>query len=338
MSADARRPANLVAALKRNLAAEDAVVFVYHLYMTSRVFMAPDGAEATRARIIAMGMLTLSISMMLLVRGELLPPSRARGGFYRLGMLATTFGSYFELRFLQIALSHEMLDMQLMALDEMLVGVSPAIWLSAYNERFLVEWFSFFYYLYFAILSLMVLPSLFTADDRRLDEMAGPAVLICAVGHVVYTLVPGVGPIRAVEFAEPLNGGFWWDQVWTTVSVAGSMVDIFPSLHTAYPVFFALHAFGWRHEKPMKWFWPFLAFAALNIVGATLFLRWHWLVDVLAGLALAVSARAFGIWRGRVGERRRAAGGDTQRLWEPLFGPYGWGAGSAVEAPAAARR
>ena len=45
---------------------------------------------------------------------------------------------------------------------------------------------------------------------------------------------------------------------------------------------------------------PLLAFAALNIVGATLFLRWHWLVDVLAGLALAFGARGFGIWRGRV--------------------------------------
>ena len=324
MSTETRTKPTLVSALKTNLAAEDAVVFFYHLYMTTRVFLAPDSESATIARVVGSGMLTLSLLMIFLVRGELMPAGRARGGFYRLGMLATTFGSYFELRFVQTALQHDLLDMQLMALDEALLGVTPAVWMAAFNERFLVEWLSFLYYFYFAILSLMVIPAMFTAAGRRFEEMAGPAVLICGLGHVIYTLVPGVGPVGALEFAEPLNGGFWWGQVEATVRVAGSMIDIFPSLHTAYPTFFALHAFRWRKEPPMKWVWPILAFASMNIVCATLFLRWHWLVDVFAGLALAGTAFAFGEWRGREGARRRASGGATQELWAPFFGPLRW--------------
>jgi hypothetical protein len=38
-----------------------------------------------------------------------------------------------------------------------------------------------------------------------------------------------------------------------------------------------------------------LGFFVCNIIVATMFLRWHWLVDIVAGLALAVAAQALSV-------------------------------------------
>ena len=64
-------------------------------------------------------------------------------------------------------------------------------------------------------------------------------------------------------------------------------MDIFPSLHTAAPLFFTLFAFRHRDRLPFRYAWPVLAFFSLNIMVATLYLRWHWVIDVVAGIAHA---------------------------------------------------
>jgi membrane-associated phospholipid phosphatase len=66
------------------------------------------------------------------------------------------------------------------------------------------------------------------------------------------------------------------------------MMDIFPSLHTAAPTFLVLYSWRHRHRAPHRYAWPLVAFFALNIIIATMFLRWHYLVDVVVGLALAL--------------------------------------------------
>jgi membrane-associated phospholipid phosphatase len=113
-----------------------------------------------------------------------------------------------------------------------------------------------------------------------------------------------------------LQGGFWWKQVEVTVATAGARLDIFPSLHTAFPAYFTLHTFAHRQTWPFRWLWPILAFVAFNIITATMFLRWHWCVDVAMGLLLAVAARRFAV---AVADREVLRGGlyDTrQPVWE----------------------
>jgi membrane-associated phospholipid phosphatase len=115
-----------------------------------------------------------------------------------------------------------------------------------------------------------------------------------------------------------LRGGFWWEQVEVTVATAGAQLDIFPSLHTAFPTYFTLHAIAFRHTQPFRWLWPVLAFVAVNIVIATMFLRWHWFIDVALGVMLAFAARRFAI---ALADREELRGGlydGRQPVWEPL--------------------
>jgi membrane-associated phospholipid phosphatase len=88
------------------------------------------------------------------------------------------------------------------------------------------------------------------------------------------------------------------------------MKDVFPSLHTAVPTWFTIYAFHRARTDP-RWRWParITAFFAANIVVSTLLLRWHYAIDVVAGLALAALAGFGGLaicaaearWRARNG-------------------------------------
>jgi membrane-associated phospholipid phosphatase len=111
-------------------------------------------------------------------------------------------------------------------------------------------------------------------------------------------LVPGYGPYRAIagEFQHALPSGMWLNVVMEAVAEGGAQKDIFPSLHTAAPTFIALYSFRHRALPPYRYTWPLVLFFAANIIVATMFLRWHWLVDVVAGLALAVTSQVLSVW------------------------------------------
>ena len=56
------------------------------------------------------------------------------------------------------------------------------------------------------------------------------------------------------------------------------------------PTYFAIYSYIHRRTFPFRFTWPFMAFAATQIIGATMFLRWHYLIDIIAGITLATTA------------------------------------------------
>ncbi|MEM8607351.1 MAG: phosphatase PAP2 family protein [Myxococcota bacterium] len=314
----AERAKGVASVAAHNLATQDVIALAFHGYLFTRVLLAPDSPDAALARSASFTLLMATVFALLLTRGELIQPQRARVLTYRLGLFVPMALSYFEMRFLLPALQLELMDYQLYAVDRALLGTTPAAWFTAWNHPGLVEWLSFFYYSHFAVLIVMLVPSLFLQRGRRLQELMVGALVIVAAGHVLYTAIPGMGPFSTLHFEEPLHGGYWWRQVQITVATAGAKLDIFPSLHTAFPVYFANYAFAYRSDKAFRWAWPVLAFIAVNIVFATMFLRWHWFIDVVAGIVLAVVARRVSVW---VTHRERHRGGlydERQPSWESL--------------------
>jgi hypothetical protein len=297
---------------------QDVIALAFHAYLFLRVSIAPDSPDATVARRLALALFVITACSMVLARGEVIRDKRARALTYRFGLFMPMVLSYFEMRVLLPALQPQLMDHRLFAIDLWLLGTTPSIWMEAWNVEPVVEWLSFFYYGYFLILALMLVPSLLVGKGRRQQEVLAGAMLVVAVGHFLYTIVPGAGPVATLSFDQPLQGAFWWNQVELAVTTAGAQLDIFPSLHTAFPAFFALHAFAHRHTQPFRWLWPILAFVALNIIIATMFLRWHWFIDVALGLLLAFAARGFAM---AVAEREELRGGPydaRQPVWERL--------------------
>jgi len=207
-------------------------------------------------------------------------------------------------------------------LDLNLFGFEPSLWFDAHISPFASEWFAFFYFCYFFLLLAHSVPVVFFSKNQQLigEFSIGILVLYCT-GQVLYSLVPGYGPVRALagEFKSTFPHGLWVDSVMVTVASGGAQKDIFPSLHTAMPVFLTLFSFRHRRILPFNYTWPVIAFFATNIVVATLYLRWHWLVDVVAGLVLAWLGWWLGVTLTQAESERRARHGLSD-CWPPFAG------------------
>lgn len=232
---------------------------------------------------------------------------------YHLLPLATILTFYFNLRPILPIINAATYDTALYRLDVAIFGVEPTLFIERFTSPRVVEWFAFFYYSYFFFIASFIFVMIFTCEhDERLATFATGLLTIVGVGHYVYTLVPGYGPYAylAHDYQAPLQGGVFYFMVLDTVSKAGPMRDIFPSLHTALPTFLCL--FAWRHYPRVA---TVATIFAANIILATVVLRWHYAVDVFAGLFLAVSAFMLAPRLVHAYQSRRIAAGLSMRRW-----------------------
>jgi hypothetical protein len=243
---------------------------------------------------------------------------------YRVTITATILASYFQLREILPAVSPWTDDARIYAFDMQVFGVEPSVWLDRFVSPATTEWFAFFYSLYFGIMSVHVLPvMLYEKDLRVVGRFALGVVLLFTIAHLLYMVVPGLGPYWYLKhvFQHELTGGTFWKLVREAVDAGGAQKDIFPSLHTALPTYLAIFSFRHRYRMPFKYTWIVIAFLATQIIVATMFLRWHYLVDVVAGLALALTASVLGQ---RIADwefdRRPRLG--VQPAWMPIEYPW----------------
>src|SRR5262249_48341707 len=150
-------------------------------------------------------------------------------------------------------------DDALYRLDMQLFGVEPAVAMDRIVGPVTTEWFAFFYFGYFFLLALHVVPILFLSKRPQvLGEFTFGMLFVFCCGAIGYMLVPGYGPYRAMPHAFPhaFPSGMWLDLVMEAVREGGAQKDIFPSLHTAAPTFIALFSFRHRYEIPFRYSWP----------------------------------------------------------------------------------
>ncbi len=301
--------------LLREVAFQDWLVLAYFVVLLGVSLAAAPGPSRDRC--------LLGLSALGLYFGATVAAVRARlirGPFwspfaYRMGVYGSVQASYFFLRdLLPLANPTRNFDAQLYQLDLTLFGVEPAVSLQHWVTPALTEWFSFFYFSYFCLLAFHIFPILTLARNQQLlGEFCFSMLWLYCVGHIGYLLVPGYGPTVAIadEFATQLPSGLWYDMVVSTVSAAGAQMDIFPSLHTAAPLFFTLFAIRHRDRVPFRYAWPVLAFFSVNTMIATMYLRWHWVIDVVAGIAHASAGLFFAAKLTERDLARRAALGLT---------------------------
>ncbi len=279
--------------LARNFAPQDWYISAYFTVMTLAVLCGTGPGREHSLSLIATDVTCLAIGLVL-TRGEVLKPGTFVSSLlYRLTVWLTVFFSYFQLRHILPAVSERAVDGDLLSFDLRVFHVEPSLAWDKFVTPVTTEWFAFFYFGYFFLLSAHVLSIMLAARSQfRLSHFALGIFLVFCTGHLVYMVVPGYGPYRflAASFQHELSGGPFWHAVQATVSAGGAQKDIFPSLHTACPTYFAL--FSYRHRKalPYKYTWVVTAFCATQIIVATMFLRWHYLIDIFAGITLAILA------------------------------------------------
>lgn len=307
----------------RNWASQDWIAVTYLSLLLVALCFGKGNNHAERAICIehVAADLGFFLFVLALVRGNVLRyGSTASSLIYRTALIGTLLASFFQLREILPAVSPWSDDAAIYAFDVKVFGFEASVALDRFVTPATTEWFAFFYFLYFLILSVHVLPMVFwNKDPHLLNRFATGVLLMFMSAHLLYMIVPGYGPYWYLKdtFAHELTGGTFWHLVRETVDAGGAQKDIFPSLHTAAPTFFAIFSFRHRKLFPFKYSWPVMAFVATQIIVATMFLRWHYMVDIVAGLTLAFTAQRIGQhvadWER---DKRRRLG--LQPVWMPL--------------------
>ncbi len=201
----------------------------------------------------------------------------------------------------------------LIRIDQWLFGAQPCVWAQRFYSPFLTELFSIGYMNYF-VLSVAVVAWLLVRGRRdEMREALFGTILCFYVGYFLYVAFPAAPPrlTLASEFTREFSGG------WAT-GAQNRLVELnpssargaFPSLHCA--VTFITLAYAWRFQKAL---FAVLLPLGVTLVLATIYLRHHYGIDVIAGAALAAVAYrvapALDAWWCR--PRERAAAADTPR-------------------------
>ncbi len=177
-------------------------------------------------------------------------------------------------------------DAWLLAIDRWLLGETPAVILSSHLHPVATELLSLCYLLFYV--ALVAYHWIWLSHSLPMARKFCTGLYwIYAVGYVGYSLVPGVGPwVYLAAKLEPLTAGpLTWltDQV---VRAGCNGVDVLPSLHCAV----ALYFLGFDFMNGQRRRFLLTLAPGLGLCVATMYLRYHYAVDVLAGCLLAAVA------------------------------------------------
>jgi len=266
-------------------------------YLLGLLFAVYRGAGPTRGEALAWLCFDLAVfcGAVAVFRGD--APTRFSTLAYRATACVPVIATFAQLHIiLPAATRWQRLDDRLLGVDLRWLHYEPAVAWDAHVNPAATEWLSFFYLSYFALLALHILPIVFVERRRHIvaEFTLGIATLYCA-GQMLYVLVPAYGPYvhLAGTFSHELDGPSWYPLMRRIVASGGARADVFPSLHTAAPTYIALFSFHHRSERPFRYTWPVVAVVASQIIVATMYLRWHYLIDVIAGLTLAAAVFVF---------------------------------------------
>ena len=198
---------------------------------------------------------------------------------------------YKEVPYIISSLGLRSVDSLLARWDLAMWKTDPVFWTDALQNPLLTEFLQLIYFMF--IPSVIILGFLYWYQ-RPSREFRYCTFLIAAtflISYLGYILLPARGP-RFMDYAShhPALQGLWAFHFFqgSLDSLEGLQYDCFPSGHVAVMIVCAYAAR--KLASPM--FWVYSIFAAL-IAFSTIYLRYHYLIDVLAGILLAVLLIAF---------------------------------------------
>jgi len=181
---------------------------------------------------------------------------------------------------------HQYYDNDLIRIDYALFGAHPTVWMERFNNSVLTGLFQIAYISYY-FMPIALGTLLFLRKKQNEFDRAVFALVLCFyLSYIGYLLVPAVGPrftLSQVQTAELETGPL---TMWIRSALDGleqNKTDAFPSGHTAVALVSIFYAWKYR-EKVLFWI---LVPAVSALIVSTVYLRYHYVVDVIAGILLA---------------------------------------------------
>ena len=213
--------------------------------------------------------------------------------FYPLIFMFVIFESFFMI--LPYFNPHDY-DKELAAMDFRMLGVDPTVWIEQWVHPWLTDLLYLTYFIYYPfplfILVYLYRKRAFAALDRSIFLL----LVVNYGAYITYFFVPAMGP----RYYEPimqlqtkaLNGIFLAVPIRNFIHIfEPNKFDAFPSLHIATSLTTMVIMF--RYNKKM--FLTFIPFI-LGIFVAVIYCRFHYVVDVIAGIVWTAVAVSFAGW------------------------------------------
>jgi membrane-associated phospholipid phosphatase len=190
-----------------------------------------------------------------------------------------------EMDFLVPAVNHTVRDQWLADIDFAFWHANPTVWLERIQTPWLTEYLQIVYTLFVpAVLWVAFL----LWRQRKYAEFQYYAFLVALgflVSYIGYMIVPARGPRFLLEHLQhvPLRGLWFFDWMQGGLDQLESIAyDCFPSGHTELAIL------AWWTSRRLRnsLFWPYFAYTS-SIIFATVYLRYHYTIDLLAGAAVA---------------------------------------------------
>jgi len=176
-------------------------------------------------------------------------------------------------------------DALLSRLDRALCRVDPSVWMERFTFPWITEVMQLAYLAYY-VLPFVLLGILYRRGDAEAFDISITALLLSHYfAFIGYMMVPALGPRFALasQYRKELKGPLLAEPVRNLVNVLeGIKRDAFPSGHTSAILITVFYAFQFTPGMSSL----FVAIAGLMIL-STLYLRYHYVVDILAGALLA---------------------------------------------------
>lgn len=190
-------------------------------------------------------------------------------------------------------------DTLLIAWDHALFGTHPTQWLSRFAHPVLTEYLQTAYMLFYF---LPLIHGIELLRHRRFHQVALLARIMVFgfyISYLCYFALPAIGPRFTLHDFHKLEEelpGLWLTPVWRAYVNSGGGIpngstnpeqhvhrDCMPSGHTMMTLLNVILAFRFRSRT--RWF---LLGAGSSLIVATVYLRYHYVVDLLAGALCAL--------------------------------------------------
>jgi membrane-associated phospholipid phosphatase len=191
-------------------------------------------------------------------------------------------------------------DPLLIALDRALFRINPTEWLTQFSTPPLTELLQIAYSLFYAIFLAIGL-ELYRRDHSRFRYFRFTIVYGFLLSYIGYFFLPSVGPRFTLHDFSKINTELpglivtpalrWFVNIFenirsgmsNSVALASAQRDVFPSGHVMMTMLAIVLAYRYRLRVRR-----FMLVLGLLLIIATVYLRYHYVVDLLAGAILAV--------------------------------------------------
>jgi membrane-associated phospholipid phosphatase len=185
-------------------------------------------------------------------------------------------------------------DAALIALDQKLFGFQASLVAERFITPPLTAWMAFAYFFHILNIPIVACFVYLCRPRQRFREMMSGLMVVSFFGLFGYIVVPAIGPmytlhgLYTIPLSQPIS---IFNQQLEFMDFARIHRDVFPSMHVA--ISFLVWLYALRNSRPLSWM---LSPLILSLWISTIYLRYHYLVDVVAGFFLAPASFLLANW------------------------------------------